>query len=217
MPHRFSLIALITLAAIGVVPLTAAPGDAVEGFSSTGKALFTTAIEKAEPPPGWSDFCAQYQPECEGKAPMPRSITLTPETWRKIVDVNKWVNDHIWPKTDFERRGKENVWSFGEDGRGDCKDYVLVKRQKLIEAGLPREALLITVVWTPQERGHAVLIARTDRGDFVLDNLSYEVMFWSDTVYRFVERQSESDPNVWVYIDGGPPPGGEIWIAHGLI
>jgi predicted transglutaminase-like cysteine proteinase len=59
----------------------------------------------------------------------------------------------------------------GNPERFGCKDYVLVKRRKLIEAGVPRESLLIAIVWTAQEQGHAVLIAHTDRGDFVLDNL----------------------------------------------
>jgi predicted transglutaminase-like cysteine proteinase len=219
MAYRLTVIVRFALLAIGVAGFTARSIDGVQAssVSPTAKPLFTTAVEKAEPPPGWTDFCAEHIAECEGKTASPRNIVLTSKSWRTIVGANKWVNDHIWPKTDFERQGKENVWSFGEDGRGDCKDYVLVKRQKLIEAGLPREALLITIVWTPQARGHAVLIARTDQGDFVLDNLSYEVMFWSETDYRFVERQSETDPNAWVYIDGGPPIGGDIWIAHGLI
>jgi len=213
MLHRFAL------AAVGLVGLTAASISGVQAFSSarTGKPLYTAAFDKAEPPPGWSEFCAEHFSECLNKARSPRSITVTPENWLMIIDVNEHVNEQIRPMTQAERRGRENLWSFAEDGRGDCKDYVLVKRRKLIEAGLPREALLITIVWTPQEQGHAVLMVRTDRGDFVLDNLLPNVMLWSETNYQFVERQSETDPNAWVYIDGGPPIGSDILLAHGLI
>jgi len=46
--------------------------------------------------------------------------------------------------------------------------------------------------------GHAVLIARTDRGDLVLDNQDGRVLLWKDTPYEFVKRQSQTDPRKWV-------------------
>ncbi|MBV9705214.1 MAG: transglutaminase-like cysteine peptidase, partial [Methylobacteriaceae bacterium] len=49
--------------------------------------------------------------------------------------------------------------------------------------------------------GHAILTVRTDHGEFVLDNLSSEVRPWDATGYRFVKRQSQEDPNVWVSIE----------------
>jgi predicted transglutaminase-like cysteine proteinase len=219
MAHRCAVVIRFALAAMSIAVLIPVSIGGVQAFSSTrtGKPLFTGAADKAESPPGWSDFCAQYSGECEGKTRTPRVIVITSQMWRMISDVNEYVNAHIQPMTEAERRGKENVWSFAEDGRGDCKDYVLVKRRKLVEAGLPRESLLVAIVWTAQEQGHAVLIAHTDRGDFVLDNLMPNIMLWSDAAYQFVERQSETDPNAWVYIDGGPAIGGDILLAHGLI
>jgi predicted transglutaminase-like cysteine proteinase len=47
---------------------------------------------------------------------------------------------------------------------------VLLKRKMLIDAGWPREALLITVVRDKKGEGHAVLTVKTDKGEFVLDN-----------------------------------------------
>jgi predicted transglutaminase-like cysteine proteinase len=35
----------------------------------------------------------------------------------------------------------------------------------------------------------------------VLDNLSDEIRAWDATGYRFVKRQSQEDPNVWVGLD----------------
>jgi len=75
----------------------------------------------------------------------------------------------------------------------------------LMQAGWPRQALLITVVRDKQGDGHAVLTVKTDRGEFVLDNQNEEVLLWSETGYRFVKRQSQIDPNVWVAL-GDPRP-----------
>jgi predicted transglutaminase-like cysteine proteinase len=46
--------------------------------------------------------------------------------------------------------------------------------------------------------GHAVLTVKSDKGEYVLDNQTDDIVLWSDTGYRFVKRQSQSDPNVWV-------------------
>jgi len=223
MPFQFAALARLALAAIAIAGFSAGSSNGVEAFSfsSAEKPLFTVAAERANPPPGWAEFCTRYVSECDvkpnTKQSVPRTIVLSSETWETITEVNEWVNTHIQPVPDRVHRGRINVWGFAEDGRGDCKDYVLVKRQKLIEAGLPRESLLITVVWTSRGQGHVVLIAHTDRGDFVLDNLSPMVVIWSKTPYEFVERQSELDPDAWVYIDGRPPRSDELWMAHGLI
>jgi predicted transglutaminase-like cysteine proteinase len=166
--------------------------------------LFTAIVEDAKPPKGWDEFCARYRSECTVKTSAPRDITLTPDVWDTIVGVNDWANQHVKPMTDMKHWGKVNKWYYADDGYGDCKDYVLVKQRKLIEAGLPREALLIAIVWTKQNQGHAVLIVRTDKGEYALDNLSKQVLLWSKTPYDYVKRQTRTNPNAWVYIDGDP-------------
>ena len=84
---------------------------------------------------------------------------------------------------------------------GDCEDYVLLKRRMLIQSGRPREALLVTVVRDQKQEGHAVLTVITDKGDYVLDNQNEDILLWSETGYRFVKRQSQSNPNLWVALD----------------
>ena len=96
-------------------------------------------------------------------------------------------------------------WSLPTDGYGDCEDYVLLKRKMLIDAGWPREALLITVVRDKKGEGHAVLTVKSDKGEFVLDNQNEDVVAWTETGYRFVKRQSQSDPNVWVSLGDSRP------------
>jgi predicted transglutaminase-like cysteine proteinase len=82
---------------------------------------------------------------------------------------------------------------------------VLLKRRMLMQAGWPRQALLITVVRDQRGDGHAVLTVKTDKGEFVLDNQNEEVLLWSETRYRFVKRQSQIDPNVWVSLGDNRP------------
>jgi predicted transglutaminase-like cysteine proteinase len=132
----------------------------------------------------------------------PRKIELTSDNWEMLVRTNSRVNRQIKPISDLKHFGRVNVWVYPTDGKGDCKAYALVKQKELIAAGFPREALLITVVWTKEKQGHAVLMARTNKGDYILDNLSPKVLLWTQTTHDYVKRQSVSHPNQWVYIDG---------------
>ena len=161
--------------------------------------------EVARPPIGWVEFCAEHKAECHVKPSAPRDVVLTAKAWTDLVRVNKWVNERIKPLTDLEHWGLAEKWSYPDDGYGDCEDYVLLKRRMLTDAGWPREALLITVVREANGNGHAVLTVKADKGEFVLDNQNEAILLWSDTVYRFVKRQSQSDPNRWVAL-GDPRP-----------
>ena len=50
-----------------------------------------------------------------------------------------------------------------------------------------------------------MLTVTTDKGDYVLDNQTEKILLWSETGYRFVKRQSQSNPNVWVLLDDFRP------------
>ena len=149
-------------------------------------------------PIGWVQFCVEYDPECKTKPAMPRDVVLSAQAWKDLVRVNHWVNANIRPVTDLEHWGVVERWNYPDDGYGDCEDYVLEKRRMLMQAGWPREALLITVVRDQNGDGHAVLTVKTDQGEFILDNQRDDILLWSETGYRFVKRQSQADPNVWL-------------------
>jgi predicted transglutaminase-like cysteine proteinase len=102
---------------------------------------------------------------------------------------------------DMDHWGLIDRWNYPDDGYGDCEDYALLKRRMLMQAGLPRQALLITVVRDHNDEDHAVLTVKTDKGEFILDNLNPDILLWSETGYQFVKRQSETDPNVWVSLE----------------
>ena len=95
--------------------------------------------------------------------------------------VNRRVNGKIKPITDKEHWGLVDRWEFPDDGMGDCEDYQLLKRRLLVERGLPRRAMRMTVVIDELGEGHAVLMVRTDRGDFILDNKTSAVLPWDQT------------------------------------
>jgi predicted transglutaminase-like cysteine proteinase len=167
--------------------------------------LYAAVGDITRPPIGWVEFCAEHASECKVAPSEPRNVMLTLRLWRDLVRINQAVNNNIKPMTDLEHYGMVEKWAYPDDGYGDCEDYVLLKRRMLMEAGWPREALLITVVRETSGDGHAVLTVRTDRGDLVLDNQNEAIVLWSESGYRFVKRQSQSDPNVWVSL-GDPRP-----------
>lgn len=162
------------------------------------RATYASVGDVTRAPIGWVEFCVEYKGECDTKASQPRDIVLTPKAWTDMVKVNDWVNETIKPVTDLDHWGVVERWNYPDDGYGDCEDYVLLKRKMLVKAGWPREALLITVVRDKKGEGHAVLTVKTNRGEFVLDNQENQILAWDKTGYRFVKRQSQSDPNVWV-------------------
>lgn len=129
-----------------------------------------------------------------------RALKLTPANWQHIIEVNFSVNERIKPMTDMEIYGIEEYWAYPTTV-GDCEDYVLLKQRELHQAGIPLTDLLITVVRKPNGEGHAVLTARTDRGDFVLDNLTDEVMRWDETDYTYLKRQAANHTGRWVTIE----------------
>ena len=149
-------------------------------------------------PIGWAEFCIEYAPECDTTPSAPRDVVLSARTWTELKRINIAVNTNIKPMTDMDHWGVVERWNYPDDGYGDCEDYVLLKRRLLIQLGWPREALLVTVVLDNEDEGHAVLTVTTDRGDIVLDNKKEDILLWSMTGYRFVKRQSQSDPNLWV-------------------
>lgn len=178
---------------------------AAASVASAERVLFASLGENSRAPIGWIEFCSDNPRDCAGGASIPRDVVMSGKAWKDLVRINKWVNESVKPITDLDHWGVVEKWSYPDDGYGDCEDYVLLKRKLLMQAGWPREALLVTVVRERSGDGHAVLTVKTDKGEFILDNQHPEILMWSETSYRFVKRQSQSDPNVWVSL-GDPRP-----------
>jgi predicted transglutaminase-like cysteine proteinase len=188
------------IAALAVLLAIAPAAHAADGDSQ--RAVLWNAVHDASPVPvGWVDFCRRYPGECEDVDRDPQTIPLTDETFSTLDEVNLSINHRVQAVTDLEHIGMIDRWDLPSDGKGDCEDIALLKRKLLMARGLPRQALLMTVVWDLNGEGHAVLTAHTDRGDYILDNLSPLLRLWSATGYRFVKRQSDRNEQDWVFLD----------------
>jgi predicted transglutaminase-like cysteine proteinase len=168
---------------------------------------------EARIPYGWMDFCNRRPEECNVDKLPPLDVRLTVKTWALLNQINGYANKSIEPVSNFDHWGTLiDHWDYPVDGMGDCKIYALYKRKLLIQQGFPRQALLMTIVRDLNDEGHAILTVKTDRGEFVLDNQTNQIRPWNATGYRYVKRQAQDDPNVWLDLGGvrGPPQSAQI-------
>lgn len=171
----------------------------------------TPAGNLVPPPPGFMSFCVRFPHQCE--ASEPTTVSLTDERWHALRQVNTQVNESIWPQDDETHYGRPEYWNIPTDGYGDCDDYALTKRKELIDLGFPESALRMAVVNTPSNGRHAVLVVATNKGNYVLDNLTNDIVDPHQTPYTWVEEQSADNPRQWV---SSQFTGGEI-VAAGSI
>ena len=181
---------LAALAAIPAVCLAAA---------ASASPIYMSGGDRTTQPIGHYELCQQIPTECAQRSGRAAPVELTRTLWKEVVSINNDVNEQVSPRTDQEMWGKEEVWSYPR-GQGDCEDYVLEKRRRLMDLGVPAGNLLITVVRQRNGAGHAVLTMRTSLGDFVLDNLEGKVLDWTKTDYTYLKRQSERNSGVWVAV-----------------
>ena len=152
----------------------------------------------AATPAGFIRFCLDWPDQCHYASHSPVRIGLTPERLRLIERINRAVNDEIWPEDDLRHYGRAEMWAIPRDGYGDCEDYALAKRQRLMAAGLPLPALRVAIVDSPASGRHAVLTVVTDQGDLVLDNLDRRIRKPEETDYTWIARQDAGNPFGWV-------------------
>lgn len=153
-------------------------------------ALAGPALARSKAPLGYQLMCLETPAECRGGGS--GTVQATPDVMATLKRVNASVNNAIRPRHD----GAADVWNASATNAGDCEDYVLAKRRALIRAGIPASALRIAYVKTRRGAGHAILVVKTSRGDFVLDNLNRSVRPLSQAGYRIVSM-SGANPMHW--------------------
>nr|WP_292767001.1 transglutaminase-like cysteine peptidase [Mesorhizobium sp.] len=179
------------LAALGVTSASASPSMSTGGLTSQ--------------PIGHYDFCKANPSECNIRLRDEGPVKMSDNFWNLIVSVNQRVNAEVKPMNDIDIYGKDEVWAYPDNGVGDCEDYVLEKRRELSRQGVSLTNLLITVLRRPNGEGHAVLTVRTDKGDFLLDNLVDPVRRWDQAEYTFLKRQASTHTGRWVTIREAEP------------
>lgn len=144
---------------------------------------------------GAKEFCSRAPSFCRPSGE--KRVQLTKERWDQLNRINLQVNNQIKPMEDIDNYGVEEYWTIPTKA-GDCEDYSILKKKRLVAAGWPSASLLITVVFYGKV-GHAVLAATTSQGDLILDNRRNEIREWHSTEYRYLQRQSQNSSG-WVSI-----------------
>ncbi len=186
--------------------LTSAPAFALTAPETLrNRADLPVALELADDAPtlaplAFVKFCMNSAAHCDQQSDSTR-VALNQERWQEMQTVNAMVNARIAPNA--AKGGYD--WSL-DTRYGNCNDYAVQKRQELIARGFPVGALSLAAVVTGMGEGHLILTVRTDRGDFVLDNLRQPIVAWNRTGYRWLSRQSAENPKFWVKVGGGRAP-----------
>ncbi|SMQ66101.1 Predicted transglutaminase-like cysteine proteinase [Devosia lucknowensis] len=177
--------------------LALAPIAPAAALDLTNVAFIQTSAGTTSIPVGHMEFCNSHPAECRPNDQVVAAAALDERTWQQLVSVNAYYNDNVVPVTDQDLYNVAEFWTY-PNGYGDCEDFALAKRRDLINAGWHPSTLMIAVVKEANGNGHAVLLARTDRGDLVLDNQDGSIRLWSETPYTFIKRQSQAHAGQWV-------------------
>lgn len=144
-------------------------------------------------PPAFPIYCGEHPADCAPLGPDEAVEPVDYLLWEsRIDDVNRAVNSTM------VYRGEEgDHWDDG-GAYGDCDDFALTKRNRLIAMGVPRSALpMAHVLPHGQLQMHIVLLVRTNYGFKVLDNLSRDVYDLDQMKADRVSIQNSRNPKAW--------------------
>jgi predicted transglutaminase-like cysteine proteinase len=178
----------LLLGVLGILSVLARPADAGSDAGVPG--------DNVLPPIGHTFFCMRYPDDC---APTTgRTLPNVAAELPLLKSINEAVNSTIVPTTD-EAPLVNQRWLI-EPVIGDCNDYAVTKRHRLLEAGWPASSLLlaeVTLITTGEH--HLILIVRGRTSDWVLDNLLSTVVRLAETRNQYILDRVESteDPRFW--------------------
>jgi len=165
--------------------------------------VYIMLSEHAAPPRGLVALCEREPGYCQPAGPVREQDRLPASTdlFSLLNRVNREVNRSLTYRSDRETSGEADRWTRpGVGEAGDCEDYVLAKRDRLLRAGLPASALAIAIVHSRNTGFHAVLVVRTTRGDYVLDSAHSRLRRWDRTDYRWLSAQRNEHLLDWSMI-----------------
>ncbi|WP_072680450.1 transglutaminase-like cysteine peptidase [Arcobacter sp. LA11] len=101
---------------------------------------------------------------------------------KKLSHVNAFYNK-ILPINDATKYKVDDHWAtpkeFLINGKGDCEDYAIAKYFTLLETGIPKEKLFLSVVKVRGEASYHMILLYIENKKampLVLDNLSFKVV-----------------------------------------
>jgi predicted transglutaminase-like cysteine proteinase len=160
---------------------------------------FLTPQQPIAAPNGFVAMCSAQPDSCTD---VRVEVTAAPKRWETLLRrINRRVNRHVRQVSDETRFAQHDLWQasgIGRGAEGDCEDIALEKRKLLVDAGVPADRLFLALAYGRGGVGlHLVLIARTDRGDVVLDSRSSTITPWSNAPYTWIAMQSANRPGAW--------------------
>jgi len=176
----------------------AAETPAVQG-AAVPRHLKLTIRKVVKAPAFYVDFCARYPGDCDLSGP--GKIPMTPDIWRTLNTVNRVVNDafKLIPDKEHTYGVHEEYWDYLDPGYGDCEDFALEKRRRLVQLGLPRGAMrMATAFHKEMLYPHAILLVETNQGTLVLDQEAASVQYWDERPLMY-ERRERQDGRWDVY------------------
>ncbi len=182
------------------IMLAAAFAATITGTTAANADVWLRSGGVTSTPYGHHHYCQNRPRDCGAmRAAAPERLTSGKLAMLKRV--NNSVNRSIVAKSDQDAFGKTEHWAYPARV-GDCEEFALAKRARLIGAGFRPANLKLTMSRLPWGEAHAVLVVRTDAGDFVLDNLTNQILPVSKARMRFVKMQSSRNAADWVRISG---------------
>ena len=167
--------------------------------ASTAETFLTPRMVTASPQ-GSTGLCARYGWACAIGQVQGR---VGQDGLRIATKINAQVNAEVREISDQSQYARAEVWTLPSARGGDCEDFALLKKKRLIERGFPANQLLIATVLDRNHAPHAVLVLRTTGGDYVLDNLTNRVKPWQSTGYTFLKMQDPEAPHLWQAVLAG--------------
>lgn len=153
-------------------------------------------------PKGQYELCLIQPSECMPFETPNAVIHITPEVWNDIESANILANTMVKQITDQEAHGTEEKWvSFNpqtaRNMQGDCEDVNRLKISLLKDMGYPDSAMRLVTGFLADGGGHAVVVLKTNQGDFILDNMHDSILPVEEVAMTFRSMQSPTHSGQW--------------------
>lgn len=198
-----SLIRFSTLCILAVPPSALVADE--RSVQTPAPNLDLPVVEFRETHEPYASYCNRHPDYCDLSGP--QLVEFSRNTLKLLESANTAINRSIdCSMTDLELYGFEEFWEIPSDGFGDCEDIALIKRERLVEIGLPRGAMTIAIVHHQKTMSqHAVLLVETTAGTYLLNSLADDVALWHEAPYNFEARERPDgswerfDQDIWAY------------------
>lgn len=157
---------------------------------------FITFTSQTASVPQYDEYCQRNPSSCQQHEISHDRIILNKKNKEKIDAVNKLVNRSVKMMNDIDVYKTDEYWTIAGK-KGDCEDIALLKQRMLELEGFAKSNLILSIVHDENDKGHTILTVRTNKGDYILDNKTNNIVLWSKKPYTYLMSQSPDNRNTW--------------------